>query len=150
MRIEIDPAVRRRLRTELRWSGRREIGGVLMGEQLAAGHFRVVDLSMDTITGSAAHFVRSEAEHVAALHDFFERTGGDYARYNYLGEWHSHPSFPVRPSETDVGSMTDLVEGERNITFAALLIVRLDVWFHLRHSISLFVRGQPPQMIHMS
>lgn len=147
MRIEIDPRVSRTLKSELRRAGRREIGGILMGEQLAAGHFRVIDVSVDNITGSDAHFVRSEAEHILALRDFFSRTGDDYSRYNYLGEWHSHPSFPVRPSEIDVGSMTQLVEGERSITFAALLIVRLDMWLYLRHSISLFVRGRSPQLI---
>jgi integrative and conjugative element protein (TIGR02256 family) len=150
VRIQLDKAVRRRLKSELRRAGRREIGGVLMGEQLAVGHFQVIDLSIDAITGSEAHFVRSKGEHVAALREFFERTGGDYARYNYLGEWHSHPCFPIHPSKTDVDSMTELVEGERDITFAALLIVRLDMWFHLRHSISLFVRGRPHQSIHMS
>jgi [CysO sulfur-carrier protein]-S-L-cysteine hydrolase len=150
VRVEIAATVRQRLRRELRRAGRREIGGVLMGEQIAAGHFRVVDLSVDAVTGSAAHFVRSKEQHEAALREFFQRTGRDYSRYNYLGEWHSHPSFAVRPSPTDVGSMLALVEGERSIDFAVLMVVRLDMWLYLSHSISLFVRGQRPQMIDIS
>jgi integrative and conjugative element protein (TIGR02256 family) len=150
MQVELAPQVRQRLRRELRRAKRREIGGVLMGEQIAAGHFRVVDFSVDAVTGSAAHFVRNNEQHEVTLREFFRRTRSDYTRYNYLGEWHSHPSFEVRPSVTDVGSMLSLVEGERSIDFAVLLIVRLDVWLYLSHSISLFVRGQPPQIIHMT
>lgn len=150
MRIELAEPVCQRLKVELRRAGRREIGGVLMGEQLAVGHFRIVDLSVDGVTGSAAHFVRDQEHHETALREFFERTGSAYARYNYLGEWHSHPSFPVRPSPTDVSSMLSLVEGERSIDFAILMIVRLDLWFRLRQSVSLFVRGRPPQIIQSS
>jgi hypothetical protein len=52
--------------------------------------------------------------------NFFER----YRRFNYLGEWHSHPSFSVQPSFEDIESMTDIVEnGNSTITFAVPLIV---------------------------
>lgn len=147
MKIELPSAVRRRLRGHLRAAGFREIGGVLMGEQLRIDHFRVVDFTVDAITGSRAHFVRSTEQHQIALDDFFARTNSDYRRFNYLGEWHSHPSFPVNPSATDVSSMNDLVNGERSIDFAVLLILRLDWYVHLRNSASLFVRGQQPQKI---
>ena len=150
MKVELATPVRQRLRQALRRAGRREIGGVLMGEQIAPSHFQVVDLTIDAITGSQAHFVRDQAHHDAALEAFFARTRNEYARYNYLGEWHSHPSFPVRPSSTDVDSMRALVEGERDIEFAVLLIVRLDAYVCLRHSVSFFARGAPPQLIHVS
>jgi proteasome lid subunit RPN8/RPN11 len=107
----------------LRRSGHREIGGILMGKQIAPGHFRIVDFSVERESGSPVHLVRSPEHHHSALEEFFQRTGADYCRFNYLGEWHSHPSFPVRPSPEDVQSMTDLVQGESDITFAALLIV---------------------------
>ena len=43
--------------------------------------------------------------------------------FNYLGEWHFHPSFSVRPSPEDVATMTELVEDERiPISFAVLLV----------------------------
>jgi len=127
----------------LRRAGRREIGGILMGEQIAERHFRVVDFSIDEVTGSYAHFVRSPEHHVTALAEFFERTGKEYARYNYLGEWHSHPSFPVRPSHEDALSMDDLVHGERDISFAVLLIVKR-AWWCFECSATMFVRGEQP------
>lgn len=142
MRVEIGSSIRWKLRSSLRRSGRREIGGVIMGEQLSPGHFRIVDLTVDNETGGRAHFVRSPELHSQALHDFFERTGNEYDRFNYLGEWHSHPRFPVNPSIQDAGSMFELVHGERQIDFAVLLIVRLDWWWKLSASCTLFQRGR--------
>ena len=77
--------------------------------------------------------------------EFFRRTGRDYQRFNYLGEWHSHPSFSVRPSSEDVDTMTDIVTGPSSaISFAVLLVVRLRFWIWLDYSLTIFARGQPP------
>lgn len=97
MKVEQTPEVERRIRLALRKAGRREIGGMLMAEQLSPDHFRIVDFSVDSFSGSHTHFRRDPRVHRATLDKFFERTGRDYARFNYLGEWHSHPSFSVRP-----------------------------------------------------
>lgn len=147
MRIEIAPDVRATLRRALRAAGRREIGGVLMGEQIEPGHFRIVDLSIDNETGGRAHFVRSPEAHADALDAFFQRTGNEYDRFNYLGEWHSHPRFAVTPSVQDAGSMMELVEGERGIDFAVLLVVRLDWWWWIASSCTLFRRGHRPSCV---
>lgn len=149
MRVEIAPEIRRTLRQALRGAGLREIGGVLMGEQIEPGYFRVVDLSVDGETGSRAHFVRSPEAHAAALNAFFERTGENYTRFNYLGEWHSHPRFPVTPSVQDAASMIELVHGERDIDFAVLLIVRLRWWSMISSSCTLFHRGAHPSPVEL-
>lgn len=144
MRVEIAADIRARLRRALSAAGRREIGGVLMGEQVVPGHFRIVDLSIDSEAGGRAHFVRSPEAHSEALGLFFQRTGNAYDRFNYLGEWHSHPRFPVTPSVQDTASMTELVNGERGIDFAVLLIVRLEWWRMITSSCTLFRRGYAP------
>ncbi|WP_455914258.1 Mov34/MPN/PAD-1 family protein [Pseudomonas syringae] len=147
MQVEIADPVKRKLRGALRAAGSREIGGVLMGEQIAPGHFRVVDLSIDSQTGGCAHFVRSSEAHAEALNAFFHKTGHQYDRFNYLGEWHSHPRFAVTPSTQDVASMIDLVEGERGIEFAVLLIVRLRWWRIISSSCTLFCRSADPSPV---
>lgn len=136
---------RARFRRCLRRAGNREIGGILMGEQIEADHFRIVDFSIDETSGTPAHFVRSPAHHVEALQRFYQQTGSDFARFNYLGEWHSHPSFPVLPSREDRVSMQRLVEGERDIDFSALLIVRLRYLFVLEAGAYMFARGAEPR-----
>jgi integrative and conjugative element protein (TIGR02256 family) len=147
MRVEIGDDVHARLREALKGAGRREIGGVLMGEQIEPGHFRIVDLSIDKETGGRAHFVRSLEAHAAALDAFFERTGNEYDRFNYLGEWHSHPRFAVSPSTQDAASMIELVHSERGIDFAILLIVRLQWWRSMSCSCTLFRRGLNPSPV---
>jgi proteasome lid subunit RPN8/RPN11 len=113
-----------------------------MGEQLAPDYFRIVDFSVDDTTGTAAHFVRSPEHHAAALDRFFRKTGSDFKRFNYLGEWHSHPSFTVRPSHEDIMSMQSLVNGERDIDFSALVIVRLRYLLLLEAAAYMFVRNR--------
>jgi len=144
MLIILPPEIRRQLKAWLRRSGSKEVGGVIMAEQIEPGTFAIRELSLDEVTGSEAHFVRSPEFHTKALTAFFDRTGADYSRFNYLGEWHSHPSFPTKPSHQDISSMLDLVMGERDISFAVLLIVRLRCYFYLDVTCCVFVRGQEP------
>ncbi len=96
-----------------------------MGECLAASRFRVADVTIQR-PGSFASFVRRLGETLSALARFFRRTGEDYTRFNYLGEWHSHPSFWATPSEKDVRSMLEIAgDSEVGANFVALVIVRL-------------------------
>lgn len=145
--ISLPSDQRARFRKSLRRAGGYEIGGILMGEQVAPDHFRIVDFSVDEATGTAAHFVRSPDYHAEALESFFRRTGSDFRRFNYLGEWHSHPSFPVRPSQEDMMSMQSLVNGERDIDFSALVVVRLRCFFLLEAAAYMFVRHRTPSRV---
>lgn len=151
MRIELGPDIEKRFRAALRKGGRREIGGMLLAEQLAPGYFRMVDFSLDPLSGSHSAFRCDPHSHKQALDEFFERTGRDFQRFNYLGEWHSHPSFPVDPSIVDIRAMTEIVEEESSmITFAVLLIVRLRLWLWIDYSLTIFARGQAPQLTQIS
>jgi [CysO sulfur-carrier protein]-S-L-cysteine hydrolase len=124
---------------------------MLMAEQLAPSHFRIIDFSLDEFSGSHTHFRRDPLAHRAALNDFFERTGRDFPRFNYLGEWHSHPAFSVHPSLEDVTTMTNLVDGSGTaITFAVLLIVRLRWGLRFEYSLFLCAAGQQPVELRLS
>lgn len=114
-----------------------------MGEQIAPDQFQIVDFSVDDKTGTAVHFVRSLEHHAKALESFFQKTGSEFKRFNYLGEWHSHPSFPVGPSQEDIRSMQSLVDDERDINFSALMIVRLRYFFCVEVAAYMFVRHAP-------
>lgn len=144
MQIELSHNVRFRLHNALRHSGRREIGGMLFAEQIAFGHFFVVDFSIDAHSGSRAKFNRDPDTHRQALDDFFRRTGYDFNRFNYLGEWHSHPSFSAHPSLQDLATMTDLVEDTEGVSFAVLMIVRLRVRLWMDCTFTVFARGALP------
>jgi hypothetical protein len=57
---------------------------------------------------------------------FFDRTEHQYTRFNYIGEWHSHPSFEIKPSPTDVRTMVALLTDPMfRGSFAIMMIARL-------------------------
>jgi [CysO sulfur-carrier protein]-S-L-cysteine hydrolase len=150
MRVELACDIEKRLRDALRKAGRREIGGMLLAEQLAPGRFCVVDFSVDPSSGSQGTFRRDPQTHRQTLDEFFKRTGRDFKRFNYLGEWHSHPSFSVRPSSDDIRTMTEIVGDEGSIiSFAVLFIVRLRLRLWIEHSLTIFARGQKAQPTRM-
>jgi proteasome lid subunit RPN8/RPN11 len=148
--IVFDSRCAERLRKELRKAGSSEIGGVLAAESQADGRFVVVDLSVQR-DGSFASFVRAPGPHRRFMRRFFERTGHRYERFNYLGEWHSHPSFAAVPSPTDFRQMQRLIE-ERGQTspFLALVVVKLSRAGELEASGHAFRRGHPPLAVPVS
>ena len=145
MEVRVPADVTAKLIQALRRAGRREIGGILMGECLAPDRFRVADLTIQSRGGSFAVFVRNVVQALDPLRRFFARTDHNYLRFNYLGEWHSHPSFRPEPSVRDVRSMVDIVEDPCvGATFAVLLIVRLGVAGELEGTVTVFMPGQSP------
>lgn len=147
MRLLIPTTIINRLKRELR--GRlREIGGILVGEHVSADIFRVADISVQHDGGAVAHFVRDPEHHKQFLSEFFSRTGHDYLRFNYIGEWHSHPAFQALPSQSDLETMYDIVnDPEVGANFAILLIARLGLWRSLQISVTLFRPGFVPEPV---
>lgn len=125
MQVLLAPQVMKRLRRELWRAGSREIGGLLLAEHVADELFRVVEISVQRTGGTHVGFIRDPQRHRRQLESFFRRTGEDYTRFNYLGEWHSHPRFPAAPSSTDVESMQSIVEDPAvGVNFLILLVCR--------------------------
>jgi len=142
--LTIPRHITKSLRRTLRSAGSSEIGGILLAEQLRADSFQLIEHTVDEQAGTSSTFRRSETQHSAAFDEFLEKYKHEFRRYNYLGEWHSHPSFPVQPSLKDRETMQSIVGGDRGLPFAVLLIVRLDYWFQLRAAATVFRRGYEP------
>ena len=125
MKIYLPNQIEKRLILALEKAGTKEIGGVLMGEHIGEAEFRVVDLTIQKQRGTFAFFVRLVTDAVTSLQRFFKQMGYNYKKFNYLGEWHSHPSFPPTPSSTDIQSMLEIVtDTDIGANFVILLIVR--------------------------
>jgi len=145
MQLLLTTPIIKRLQRELRSAGNREIGGLLMGEHVRDEVFRAVEISVQHSGGSHANFIRRPADHQAQLDDFFKRTSADYTRFNYLGEWHSHPSFEPLPSFTDMKTMQSIVDDPAvGVNFLVLLILRLARWQKIELSATVFRRGGDP------
>ena len=143
--LEIGKRHLARLKRELRHAGDREIGGVLAGEDLGGGRFSIADLSVQRFGGTIASFVRDPQHRSVFLRSFFAKTGSDFQRFNYLGEWHSHPLYSVCPSGVDRVQMQALVQApDEAAHFIILMVVRLNGWGEIQASAHAFQRGHPP------
>jgi [CysO sulfur-carrier protein]-S-L-cysteine hydrolase len=151
MKLILNQPVLRQLQTELSAAHRREIGGLLLGEHVEGETFRVAELTVQRTGGSAAHFVRDPHLNKKQLDEFFERTGRDYEKFNYLDEWHSHPSFEPRPSTTDIQTMQSIVEDPAvGVNFLVLLIVTLKRRNQIEVSGMIFQAGVAPRDVQIS
>lgn len=128
----------------LKLGGIREIGGWLAAEQLAPGDFELVGFTVDLDVGTHNRFASLPNTHGAQLDDILAANSDRAGRMDYLGEWHSHPTFAPVPSDIDVAAMTKMVE-KSGPSFATLLIVRLLGTATLQATITTFQRGLPPE-----
>lgn len=109
----------------LRKAGWRGVGGILMGEHVRPNLFIGREMIVHR-RGAFASFVRRIEGAIGRLRAFLQQTGHDYTRFNYSGEWHSHPSSAPYPSRTDDMSMLQIVQDEAVCAnFAVLLIAKL-------------------------
>jgi proteasome lid subunit RPN8/RPN11 len=128
IKILLPKELQKRLINQLTKAGTREIGGILMGEHVAEGVFRVCDFSVQQQGGTWITFVRKIEESLTqSLRKFFRKTNFQYTKFNYLGEWHSHPSFSLTPSALDQESMWEIILDQSvGANFAILLIAKLE------------------------
>ena len=127
MKIHLPTDIQKKLILALEKAGAREIGGVLMGEHVDEAEFRIVDLTIQKQFGNVMFFLRLVRDAVGSLKKFFKQTGYNYKKFNYLGEWHSHPTFPPLPSLRDIKSMQEIVaDSDTGANFAVLIIVQLN------------------------
>lgn len=142
MKIHLPTDIQKKLIFALERAGNQEIGGVLMGEHIAESEFCIVDLTIQEQFGSVAFFVRLVADIVKPLKGFFKRTGYNYRKFNYLGEWHSHPSFPPVPSQKDIQSMQEIVtDSDTGANFVILLIVQLKGEQKIEGTVTTFLKN---------
>lgn len=123
LRLAVTPDQLARLRSELVRAGRREIGGVLVGEHLGGDEFKLVAMSFQRRGGGRAHFRRDPVAAARFVNDAIEEAGGDATSVNYLGEWHSHPGMGASPSPTDVAQMQAIVDDPAEVANFAVLMI---------------------------
>jgi hypothetical protein len=126
-------------------AGLREIGGVLMGEHVGVDTFRVRDITIQYNGGTFAAFVRFVEGILGPLQAFFRTTKHDYTRFNYIGEWHSHHSFALRPSGRDDATMRDIVDDPQlGAHFIVLLLAKLNNDNRLEFGVTVYQPGARP------
>lgn len=139
MNLVLSSATLVRFREALEKGGTREVGGILMGEHVEDNTFRITDVTVQEHGGTFATFVRLVEGIVGPLRSFFRATRHQYTRFNYIGEWHSHHSFDLVPSERDRATMVSII-GDPSVgaRFVVLLLVRLGDGGLLEHAATVF------------
>lgn len=123
--LKIPPEIAKEIALALSKNGRDECGGILMGEHTGVNHFTVRKISIHK-KGTWSTFVRFVEDAIRALNVFWKEHKENYSKFNYVGEWHSHPQFPEYPSDHDDKSMREIVDDEAvGANFAVLVVVRL-------------------------
>lgn len=116
-----------------------------MGEHVGPNKFRVKDLTIQRKGGTFATFIRLVSEILTPLREFFESTKHDYTKFNYLGEWHSHHSFALRPSTRDHATMYEMVSDPHlGARFVILLLIRIDEHDFLDGAVTIYQLGKSP------
>lgn len=128
MRLRIPTSIIEQWAADLDRASHKEVGGVLFGEQITEGDFRIVEITRQQFFGGTATTFKRRGgvarKEILALHEKF---GGDPKRFNYLGEWHSHPNAPAWPSLQDECTMQKLLADQGGVVnFLILIIVKLD------------------------
>lgn len=126
MKLTIPNDQLRNINHALLKAGVNEIGGQIYGEQIAPSCFRATDVTIQNRSGTFARFFVDLIQAAADAANFFRKTNHDYKKYNYIGEWHSHPSFAVQPSSVDIDTMRALVSDHGfSGNFAVLMICKI-------------------------
>lgn len=127
LRIILTKKVQQTILEACQESGAREIGGMLFAHHLSHNDFKVLEATIaGEYLGTFSRFVRGLASGLKRLAMFYEKHNFRYSKYNYLGDWHSHPNFALDPSVTDDKSMVDmLMDSKVGASFLVLLIVKI-------------------------
>ncbi|WP_218839235.1 Mov34/MPN/PAD-1 family protein [Evansella halocellulosilytica] len=144
IKLILPKAIEQELKKELIVAERQEIGGVLLGEHVSEGLFRISDFTIQRSGGTVVSFIRHIQQSLKnRLTDFFNKTKHNYTKFNYLGEWHSHPSFELTPSIRDRESMWQIVNDPTvGANFVMLLLVKCNEGV-VEGRVSIFVPGNP-------
>jgi len=147
MQLLIPPTIASQLVEALNQVGDREIGGILMGQHVGFDTFRVKGITIQRKGGTFAAFVRIVADILAPLRAFFDSTRHQYKKFNYLGEWHSHHSFALSPSDRDHTTMYSMVmDPELGANFVVLLLVKLDENSDLQGNVTVYEPNMRPRV----
>ncbi|MDB6035041.1 MAG: hypothetical protein JWM16_5379 [Verrucomicrobiales bacterium] len=145
MQLHLPPDISSRLIEALTEAGRREIGGILMGEHVGPDTFVVRDITIQRKGGTFAAFLRAVSEILGPLRAFFDSTKHDYKKFNYLGEWHSHHSFQLHPSSTDHATMCDMImDPNVGANFVVLLLVKVGSRQNLEAGLTVYQPNKRP------
>ena len=124
IRFDIEHPAYDRIIKALKKYGDYEIGGILIGYKKRRNHFAISDATIanDIKKFNIMSFIREPMKSLKILIGTYKKK-----KYNYIGEWHSHPRFNLYPSPGDIATMRGiLTDPGYSVDFVLLIITRLN------------------------
>lgn len=119
-RIRLSQPVIAAMRASMRARGHRETGGILLGHTASKRRLMYVTAAIEQLGGgSRDHFTRDARATGPAL-DAADRTA---SMITYLGDWHTHPSSSNRPSDIDLGALSESARTLRHVGLPAVILI---------------------------
>jgi len=108
-RASIGPSALGKIRALVRSSGTRETGGPMVGFVTDEHELVIADVAGPGQNGKCMPFnVTVDGEHSQRFCDLAYRNSG--GKFDFVGDWHCHPSICIRPSEGDRQAMKLLAD----------------------------------------
>lgn len=127
MKLRIDQKTIEQWKSALSKAKEKEVGGVLFGEHVGERDFRLIEFTQQRRRGDVVSFRRKGCEAKRSLKKISAAYGNEHTRFNYLGEWHSHPNAPAVPSQRDCLTMQSLLaDPKTDANFLVLIILRIN------------------------
>lgn len=126
--LRISSQIKKKLYKACQKAGENECGGILFGQHIGENLFKIEEITADPRQGgSFAKFIRNIKGTLKRLNHFFKKYNNEYTKFNYIGEWHSHPQFALSPSAQDNQTMVDIItDTDVGANFAVLMIVKIE------------------------
>jgi [CysO sulfur-carrier protein]-S-L-cysteine hydrolase len=124
VKFDIEQLAYAKIYTALKQFNHYEIGGMLIGYQKGKNHFAIADVTIADDTGkfSIFNFIREPIKSIKIVTELFKKK-----KYNYIGEWHSHPKFTLQPSSKDIATMKGIISDKGyGVNFVLLIITKLN------------------------
>lgn len=121
--IHISKSVLKKIKKETKFHYPNEFGGVFVGYKSDENYIITNILIPDEYRNGKAIFVRHPGTLNVRLSEIHNKTKG---KIEYLGEWHSHPDGPTKPSSTDIKAMKEIAK-DKNISIDNPLLMIAEV-----------------------
>lgn len=102
----------------------KEFGGLLLGRYINNNKIVLIeDIVLPTKYKSSRYYFERGSE---GLREILERRYNGNPRLIYVGEWHSHPDSPAKPSSTDMNAMRELAN-DKNVLITNPVLMILEI-----------------------
>ena len=126
MKIIIQNDVKTKLYEALTKAGINEIKGACFAYNSSPNVFEIEEVYISPVQGTFAFSnLIINYKYKKFERDYFKRHNYDYEKHNYIGDWHSHPSFDCIPSQYDIKEVLDELS-KSNANFLIQLILKIE------------------------